>query len=295
MSRPLVATALLAATLAGVVRSQDARPAPAFDEIIRMRVVYTLPGMDRVSARRNRVYRAIGTTELTMDAYMPAALGQEERRPAVLFVHGGPIAPAMAPKDWGVYVSYGELAAASGLVGITFNHRFYGAKEAKDADSDIAALVEHVRTNADSLLVDRDRLAVWAFSGGGLFLSRFLQERPAYLRALVSYYALLDNRVPPPGVPNTLTDEERRALSPAAHLAVGTRPVPPMLIARAGRDNPHFNATVDTFVKEALAEGVALELLNHPAGRHGFDILDNDARTREILARTFDFLKEHLD
>ena len=73
------------------------------------------------------------------------------------------------------------------------------------------------------------------------------------------------------------------------------RPLPPMLIARAGQDNPHLNTTVDTFVKEALAAGAPLELLNHPTGRHGFDILDDDARSREILARTFEFLKTHLD
>ena len=45
MSRPLVATVLLAAALAGdAARDQDARPAPTFDEVIRMRVVYTVTG-----------------------------------------------------------------------------------------------------------------------------------------------------------------------------------------------------------------------------------------------------------
>jgi hypothetical protein len=51
---------------------------------------------------------------------------------------------------------------------------------------------------------------------------------------------------------------------------------------------------VDTFVREALASGVPLELLNHPNGRHGFDILDDDARSKEVVARTLDFLKTHL-
>jgi hypothetical protein len=34
--------------------------------------------------------------------------------------------------------------------------------------------------------------------------------------------------------------------------------------------------------------------MNHPTGRHGFDILDDDARSREIIARTLDFLKARL-
>lgn len=154
--------------------------------------------------------------------------------------------------------------------------------------------MEHVRANADALRVDRDRLAVWAFSGGGSFLSRFLRERPAYVRALASYYATLDSRVLPAGVSLPLTAEELREMSPAAQLGAGPRPLPPMLIARAGKDDPHLNATVETFVKEALAAGLPLELLNHPAGRHGFDILDDDTRSREILARTCEFLKTHL-
>ena len=44
-----------------------------------------------------------------------------------------------------------------------------------------------------------------------------------------------------------------------------------------------------------VATTVLAAALNHPAGRHGFDILDDDARSREIVARTFDFLKAHLD
>ena len=37
-----------------------------------------------------------------------------------------------------------------------------------------------------------------------------------------------------------------------------------------------------------------LDLLDHPEGRHGFDILDDDDRSREIVGRTFDFLRRRL-
>lgn len=47
-------------------------------------------------------------------------------------------------------------------------------------------------------------------------------------------------------------------------------------------------------MRESLLGGAPLELLNHPKGRHAFDILDDDDRSREIIARTFDFLKTHL-
>ena len=68
-----------------------------------------------------------------------------------------------------------------------------------------------------------------------------------------------------------------------------------MLIARAGQDDPRLNATVDAFRGGgAQAERCPFEVLNHPDGRHGFDILDDDARSREIIARTFAFLKANL-
>jgi hypothetical protein len=34
--------------------------------------------------------------------------------------------------------------------------------------------------------------------------------------------------------------------------------------------------------------------MNHPNGMHGFDILNDDARTREIIKATLAFLQEHL-
>jgi hypothetical protein len=48
-------------------------------------------------------------------------------------------------------------------------------------------------------------------------------------------------------------------------------------------------------VQESFDRGASLDLMNHPAGRHGFDILDNDARSREIIRRTLAFLRDHLE
>ena len=45
---------------------------------------------------------------------------------------------------------------------------------------------------------------------------------------------------------------------------------------------------------KSLERNVSLELLNHESGRHGFDILDDDDRSREILSRTLAFLKSRL-
>ena len=35
--------------------------------------------------------------------------------------------------------------------------------------------------------------------------------------------------------------------------------------------------------------------MTHPQGRHGFDILDDDARSRAIIRRTLEFLRAALE
>ena len=65
-----------------------------------------------------------------------------------------------------------------------------------------------------------------------------------------------------------------------------------MLIARAGRDMPQVNEPLKQFLDAALAYDVNLELLNHPAGEHAFDIVTDDARTRQIIGRTLAFIHD---
>jgi acetyl esterase/lipase len=156
--------------------------------------------------------------------------------------------------------------------------------------------VTHVRANAASLEVDPERIAFWAFSGGGPFLSSGLRERPSWLRAVASFYAVLDLQQPPPGAPDSgLSAETRAHFSPVAALGQDARSAPPIVLARAGLDNPWLNDGVDRFVAAAIARGATLDVLTHPTGRHGFDILDDDARSKEIIRRALEFLRARLE
>jgi dienelactone hydrolase len=69
-----------------------------------------------------------------------------------------------------------------------------------------------------------------------------------------------------------------------------------MFVAEAGQDRfaPGINDSIDRFVKEARARNVTLEFMIHPTGHHGFDTLDNDDRSKEIVRKTLDFLKTYL-
>jgi acetyl esterase/lipase len=277
--------------------SAEDRPGPP-KEVFENRIVYSVPGMDKVQAVRNRVYARAEGQELLMDAYVPAGLAADARRPAVVFIHGGPLPPGVGPdawpkpKDWGVFRSYGELAAASGFVGVTFNHRLHSLEAYDTSAADVQALIEHVRTNAAELHVDPERIAVWAYSGGGPLLTFAFRDAPGWLKAVVSFYAILD--LPPEGTAPGASDR----LSPVKHLKASTRPVPPVFIARAGIDSPLITASVESFVAAALQKNVMLELFTLPEAKHGFDLNmgDNDTpRSREAIARAIAFLKARLD
>jgi len=274
------------------------KPAPPFEEMVKMRAVLRLPGMDKVQARRDLVYKQAGEQALTCDVFTPSGWPAPERYPAVVMIHGGPIPPGKNAKNMGIFQSLGELIAASGLVGIAFGHRFYSGAHLVEASGDVRDLLRYARENAATLGIDPDRLALWAFSGGGPFVSTALREGPEYVRALVAYYALLDLQVRPPGLEpgsaQDIGDDMRRAYSPVYHLATSGRVPPPMLIARAGQDHPWLNGSIDRFVAKALETNAPIEVWNHPEGRHGFDILDDEPRTHAILKRTLAFLKEVL-
>src|SRR5207237_10149108 len=88
---------------------------------VMMPVVYQVPRMDKVKVVQNLKYTKSDDPNVLMDIYVPSDLSENERRPAVIFLHGG-AKTDYTPKDWRVYTSWGRLIAASGLVGVTFTH-----------------------------------------------------------------------------------------------------------------------------------------------------------------------------
>ncbi len=261
----------------------------ADEDLTRTRIVYSIPGMDRVSVQRGLHYVASDKTSLPMDVYAPAGLGASERRPAVVLIHGGPIEPGMTPHEWGIYHSYGELLAASGFVAVTFTHRLYGAEHYARSAGDVSALLETVRARSAAFHLDPDRLAIWGFSGGGPLLSIAFRDPPAYIRAVCSYYGILGLEGGPP-----VYRQVPAELSPVQQLRKSAGPLPPTLIARGALDDPWLNRTVDAFVAAAIEKNLTLDLLTLPAGHHAFDIRDDDERSRQVIRATVAFLKAQL-
>jgi len=260
---------------------------------VMMPVVYQLPGMDKVKVVQNLKYTKCDDPNVLMDVYLPPDTGGG-KHPVVVFIHGG-AKTQYTPKDWGVYTSWGRLVAASDFVGVTFTHRLqYPEKSLEIAAEDVRAAIDYVRANADKYHADKDRIALVSYSAGGPLLTIAMGGEMPFVRCLLGFYSFMDVRQS--DYRKTENAETANRFSPITYLQKDARKIPPMFVARAGRDEvPTMDDSIDRFVQEALARDIALTFANHPQGVHGFDNQNNDDRSREIIRAALEFMKVHLN
>jgi hypothetical protein len=261
-------------------------------DITRKPVVYQIPGVDSVIIRRDIEYRPTDAGVLTMDIYYPPDLRSGERIPAVVFVFGFSDLGAEARlgcklKEMESYISWGKLAAASGLVAITYTTR--------EPTTDISALLQYVRQNAAPLGIDENSIGVWACSGNvPLALSVLMQEARECLKcAVLCYGYMLDLEGS-----TSVIDASRNFgfVNPCAGKSVKDLPQEvPLFLVRAGQDQlPHLNETIDGFLVKALACNLPVTFVNHAGAPHAFDLFHDSKTSREIIRQILSFMRFHL-
>jgi dienelactone hydrolase len=219
--------------------------------------------MDRVSIRKDIPYKASKEAPYLMDIFTPAGAVTSEGFPAVILIHGSASA-ATRFKDSRAITSWGRLLAASGVAAVSFN---WDCPRSSDVDD----LLRRVRNDAKQLGIDRQRLCLFAFSGGASESVRAaLRNGPNGVRCVVSYYG-----------------DMRRATREIA--GVQSAKIPPVLVAKGGRDDLVPAEWIDGFVTRARDKGVSVTTLVHPSGAHAFD-LHVDPQSREIVRQTVDFI-----
>jgi len=260
------------------------------NESLKMRVVYQVPGMDEVVIQQNTEYRTVDDVPLVMDVYYPPGVASESRFPAVIFVSGYADSTIIKMlgvklKEMGQYTRWGRLAAASGLVALVY--------EAKAPDIDIQELIGYVRHNAALLKVDENRIGIWSCSGNVPTALSVLMKDPRTIKCAVLYYGYM------------LDWDDSRLVAEAAERVGFVNPCEgktfddlpqdvPMFIARAGRDDPSLNKTIEHFLSEALSRNMPIVFANHRDGRHAFDVLDDTVASRAIIRQTLQFMQTHL-
>ncbi|MCB8960595.1 MAG: alpha/beta hydrolase [Ardenticatenales bacterium] len=264
------------------------------DDWKQARVVLELPGMAAIQPSHQLIYQEVAGTAYGCDVYLPPSHQPGQLHPTILFVHGeGPAEILFDAKDWGQYVSWGQLAAASGFAGVTFTHRSSGwFQRLPDVEADLNACLAFLRDNATTCGLNLDQLVVWVCSGGTpAVVSTLLRNRPAGLRALIACYgrlaldpiaAQIDPPLPATALARYSANAALDELDPAGP--------PPLLLVRCGADElPGVNDSIDAFTAAALARNIPLELINYPAGVHGFDISNDTDAARQIIRRILTF------
>lgn len=221
-----------------------------------------------------------------VDLYLPELRVGDGPRPAVVFVHGGPVplpgGEQPAPRDWPLNIGYASYAASLGVVGVTFDHRLHALADFAQAAGDVAAAVERVRADPR---VDPDRIALWFFSGGGPLSADWLAAPPSWLRCVAVTYPIL---APLPG----WTVLEPRFRPVAALSTAGELPV---VLTRAGLEHPEPAATVQEFLAAAEEHRVKVEVIDVPHGHHGFELLDLTDESAAAVAQAVRAVLAHLE
>lgn len=206
-------------------------------------------------------------------------------RPAIVFVHGGPV-PAEArptPRDWPGVRGYGEHAARLGAVGVTLDHRLHHLGAYRDAAEDLVEAVDLVRADPR---VDGERLALWFFSGGGPLAADWLAAAPPWLRCVAATYPILAP------LPNWGLSGDR--FRPAAAVRAAAGAAPPVVLTRVGREMPEIAATVAEFLAAAGESGAPVEVVDLPDGEHGFETTDHGDAARRAVEEAMRRVCAHL-
>ncbi|BCY07352.1 alpha/beta hydrolase [Actinoplanes sp. L3-i22] len=213
-----------------------------------------------------------------LDLYLPDDLAAP--RPAILVVPGGPLPAEVRPiqTDWPVFQGYARLAAARGAIGAVVDHRLYSPAEYATGAANVEAALETLRSDPR---VDENRLALWFYSGSGLFAADWFREPPSWLRVVAMSYPVL---APLPGWPADPRFDPITAVADAGDL--------PIVLTRVGQENPAFAGAVEAFV--AAAAKANLEIVDLPDGHHSFDMKDDNDTSRAAIERAIGLVLSHL-
>ena len=249
------------------------QPALAADKLAeigifdRFLVAYTVPGMDRVTLT-NTEYK----DGLTMDIYHPAGFDFSRTLPVVVFVNGFVDEEDDKLKDLSQYVSWGQLTAASEMIGVAY--------ESEDPTVNVHDVINYVRENGPSLGADGDRICLWSCSANQATALYALTDMSAGYRDSLACGVLYYG------------DSEFDGITYAEQ---GLSADIPLFIVKAGTDDFSLNKRIDEFVEKARAADIPLEYVEYEKGIHAFDIYQDTDESREIIKKTVEFMQKHLE
>jgi dienelactone hydrolase len=210
-----------------------------------------------IAVARDIEYARSSSGPQVMDVYYSAdQRSRGSRAPAFVFFAAGPTPQLREPWPAG----WGRAAAANGIVGLVPDIR------PDHAADDLDALVGYIGSHAGELGIDANAVVVCAGSGNVATAFPLVEApRRTGISAAVMLYGAAD------------IDSFRLDL--------------PVLLVRAGQDRPDVNRAIAQLALRAVTENAPVTLINHAAGHHAFETLDDNAATVAAIDAVFAFVK----
>ena len=219
-----------------------------------MHFVYPVPAPAGFT-QRNLTYKQTGQIQLSLDIFLPAGSAPAKPLPVFIIFNGfGGAFMRTSPQSQG----WAKAATAHGFAAVT------AETTPEHVAEDFDSLAVYLRQHAEELGIASERLVVIAWSGNvSAGLATVEDPQRKAVKAAVIYYGSAD-------LPQVRLDL-------------------PVLFVRAGLDQPLANQTFDQRTYAGIAANAPWTVLNYPGGRHGFDVLDDNDLSREIIEETFRF------
>ncbi len=246
--------------------------------------------------------KAADGLDVPCQLFLPKGAKAGDRRPAVVYTHGGPIRQMLLGWHYMEFYSeaYGinQYFAGRGYVVISINYRSgigYGRsfREAPNCGlegaaeyQDVLAGVGYLRTRPE---VDPERIGAWGLSYGGLLTAMALARNSDIFKVGVDMAGVHDWSQMRWGRLDEAQRKVARESSPVASVATWTSPV--LFIHGDDDRNVAFQQTTD-LVQRLRAKGdVLIELMIAPDEPHEFLL---HANRMEAYERTFEFIDRHI-
>lgn len=223
-----------------------------------------------------RVYKKIGDRELKLFIVRPADGTASNRRPAIVFFHGG----GWVGGSPGQFSEHARYFASRGLVCIQAEYRLLD-RNGRDPPTvcchDAKSAMRWVRAHAEELGIDPNRIAAAGGSVGG-HLAAFVgmvdgMDDPsddltvsAKANALLLFNPVFDNG-PDGGWGTARVGERYKEFSPAHNVSADD---PPAIVFLGTQDNLIPVATVQRFQRAMAAADVICETRFYEGQPHGF-------------------------
>jgi len=258
------------------------------------------------------VFKAADGLEIHGQLFVPAGAKDGDARPAVIFMHGGPIRQMLLGWHYrGYYANayaFNQYLVSHGYLVLSVNYRDgigYGQAFRMAADQgprgaseyqDIFAAGNYLQQRPE---IDPDRIGLWGGSYGGLLTAMGLARDSELFAAGVDLHGVHDwafrgSDFPLPGGAWGLVDDDAELAWASSPVADVDRWRSPVLFVHGDDDrNVMFIQTTD-LVQRLRERDVHIETLVFPDEVHGFYRYDSWLRTFEAAVDFFDrFLVTH--